>query len=353
MPDYCSFMVFRRREIDLVQSICTTAGWSTRSIHDPSEKFRFTESGIAEICQPDYLDELGPLRAVEEHGRLLVLNENQGDAANIIQLICAANIILEGTAPQYRYPQQGFEIPCVPAERDEIFERVFRTEAFYGVFLHRETLPVAVAIAAAAWSNSSIIYAIHKLAQSYMTESVTPHSMHPRHGQTFAKHTSDFASHVGTSVAINLAYSAIQELGLDVRSSSRNPRWLDKREFIWNPSVLADLEDRLEESGIERDRTIDWMIRGEKSEVEVHPLRPTLAEYSDGETIRDRELSLPDAINSCEYLRNFMTAHAFSSSTPRLGPYEVYNTQQVARFLILSKCGLWNVWTEELRTRYG
>ena len=78
-----------------------------------------------------------------------------------------------------------------------------------------------------------------------------------------------------------------------------------------------------------------------------------LTEYSDGVEVRDRKVSLPDAINFCEFLRNTMTAHAFSSKTQRLGPYEVYNVQQVARFLILSKCNLWNTWTEELRKRYN
>ena len=170
--------------------------------------------------------------------------------------------------------------------------------------------------------------------------------------QVFQKHSSEFSSHVGTSIAINLAFSAIQELGLDVKSNSQNPRWLDKEKFIWNPDVLKNLKNRLEDTGIDPDRSIDWVVRGEKSEVDVHPIRDTLTEYSDGAEVRDLELSLPDAINACEYLRNFMTAHAFSSSTPLLGPYEVFNTQQVARFLTLSKCGLWNVWTDELKARH-
>ncbi len=73
-----------------------------------------------------------------------------------------------------------------------------------------------------------------------------------------------------------------------------------------------------------------------------------LAEHSDGHKVRDVTVSLPDAIHACSYLRNFMTAHAFSSNTPRLGPYEVFNVQSVARRLILSNCKLWNVWTDDL-----
>lgn len=117
--------------------------------------------------------------------------------------------------------------------------------------------------------------------------------------------------------------------------------------------MLGKLKTRLTGAGIDPDRTIDRVVRGDKSEVEVHPIRDSLAAYSDGGEVRDLELSLPDAINRCEHLRNFMTAHAFSSSSPLLGPYEVYNTQQVARFLLLSKCGLWNVWIDELKARYS
>ncbi len=352
MRSFCSFLVFRPNEIDLIQSVCAEANWSTRSIPDPSTRFKFTTSGVSEVIKADALAHLGAIRGEEEYGRLLVLEGEQSEADNIIQLICAANLILEGFADQYSPPSHGFEIPNEPTKREEIFRCLFRTQGYFEKFLHRETLPVAVAVAAKAWTNSRLIYAIHKLAQSYTTESVTPHSMHPHYGQSFEKHTSEYSSHVKTSVAINLAYSAIQEIGLDVRASRDNKRWLDNKAFVWNPKVLNDIKARLEKSGIDCDRTIDWIVRGEKSEVDVHPTRDTPGMFSDGEMIRDREMSLPDAINACEYLRNHMTAHAFSRSTPLLGPYEVYNTQQVARLLILSKCGLFNVWTEDLVARH-
>ncbi len=80
--------------------------------------------------------------------------------------------------------------------------------------------------------------------------------MHPKHGQVFQKHSPDFSAHVGTSIAINLAYSAIQELGLDVRSSSKNPRWLDKKRFVWNPDVLEDLNESIEQLQADLDEWI-------------------------------------------------------------------------------------------------
>lgn len=352
MPSFCSFLIFKPDEIGLVRSICAEAGWSAHGIVDPSRRYKFTTSGVGEVSQASALPDFSDLGDGEKYGQLLVFETGQDETDNIIELIRAANLVIEGFPNRFNLSGRGFEIPDDPTEREKIFELIFRKAGYFEQFTFRQTLLVAVAVAARAWSDSGLIYAIHKLAQSIMTESVSPHSMQPRFRQVFQKHSSNFSSHVGTSVAINLAYSAIQELGLDVKSSSQNPRWSDNKKFVWNPAVLEKLKTRLKDAGIDPDGTIDWIVRGEKSEVEVHPIRDSFAVQSDGGDVRDLELSLPDAINSCEYLRNFMTAHAFSSSTPLLGPYEVYNTQKVARFLTLSKCGLWNVWTDELTTRY-
>ena len=207
--------------------------------------------------------------------------------------------------------------------------------------------PVGVAVAANAWLDRRTVYAIHKLAKSYEIEAITPWSAHPRYGQIFEKHSGEFSDHVRSSIAINLAFSAIEELNLQINSSREKPRWLDK-EFTWNPPVLMDITSRLEKAGINLDRTVDWIARGDETELAIQPARARFSAYGDGQIVRDIELSLPDAIHACSYLRNFITAHAFGKETPRLGPYEVYNVQQVARFLVLSKCGLFNVWADDL-----
>jgi hypothetical protein len=177
--------------------------------------------------------------------------------------------------------------------------------------------------------------------------------MHPRYKQAFQKHSTDFSAHVGTSVAINLAFSAIQELDLDVKASREKPRSIGKGTFSWNPEVLGPFEERLRKAGIDPGITFDWVTRGDQTEVGIYQMLDAPSDHSDGSDVRDRRVSLPDAITFCEYLRNTMTAHAFSNDTPRLGPYEVYNVQQVARLLILSKCNFWNTWTDDLRTRFG
>ena len=166
--------------------------------------------------------------------------------------------------------------------------------------------------------------------------------MHPRYGQAFEKHTDEFTSHVGSSIAINLAYSAIEELGLTVRASDQKPRFL-KGTNDWNPEVLEPFLRRLSKSNIERDAAIDWITRGAPTELQEFAGIGEASDYSDGGKIRDSKISLPYAIQFCEYLRNQLTAHSFKGGTERLGPYEVYNCQNVARFLLLKRCGMFNV----------
>jgi hypothetical protein len=352
MPEFCSFLVFRPDEIDLMHSICAAANWSTRDIPDPSMRYAFFERGMSELHQASALKDIGIRREGQEGGRLLLLESEQTEADNIIQLVCAANVILEGFPFVKSPPTCGFELSDDEADREITFENLFRSDGLFQWFTYRHTLPVAVAIAAEAWRDKKLVYAIHKLASSYETECVTPWSMHPRSGQVFEKHTDDFASHVGTSVAINLAYSAIEELDLGVKASSENRRNIEGTPY-WRPEFLEQFKERLQKAGLDPDTKIDWVARGGETEIPIYQMIGALSDHSDGADIRDRQVPLPDAINFCEYLRNKMTAHAFSSQTKRLGPYEVYNVQQVARFLILSKCNLWNTWIEGLRRRYN
>lgn len=347
MPSYCSFLVFRPDEIDLVLSICSGKGLNVNSITDPSTKYRFSAGGVSEVSQasalkPDFTGELG---------RVLLLEEDESTTDNFIQLVFASNVVLEGFPERGTPATSGFQLDDDPDKREALFENVFRSDGFFQRFIWRETLPSAVALAAHAWGEKKLIYAIHKLAQSYETESVTPHSMHPRYAQAFEKHTDEFTSHVGSSIAINLAYSAIEELGLTVQASSENPRFLPGTKSDWNPKVLEPFQERLSQSNIEQDATIDWITRGAATELEAFAGIGEASEFSDGGKIRDNKVTLPYAIQFCEYLRNQLTAHSFKQETERLGPYEVYNCQNVARFLLLKRCRMFNVWTKDLKSR--
>ncbi|RWK65607.1 hypothetical protein [Mesorhizobium sp.] len=347
VPSFCSFLVFEPSQTELVMSLCRGTGWNVRFIPDPSKRYKFHKSGHSEVAQPRALADFGSLGEGETHGQLLVVEAERTEANNIIQLIRAANVVVEGFPDQKYGNPSGFGIPDDASEQSSIFKDIFQTNGFFELFSFKMERPVAVAMAVNAWSDRRIVYAIHKLSKSYETEAITPWSAHPRYGQIFEKHSGEFSDHVRSSIAINLAFSAIEEMNLQVNSSREKPRWLDDK-YTWNPIVLKDIKSRLEKVGINPERTVDWVVRGDETELTIQPARDRFSDYGDGQKVRDIEFPLPDAIHACSYLRNFMTAHAFGKETQRLGPYEVYNVQQVARFLILSICGLFNVWTRNL-----
>jgi hypothetical protein len=61
-----------------------------------------------------------------------------------------------------------------------------------------------------------------------------------------------------------------------------------------------------------------------------------------GDEVRDKTLTFPEAIHNASYLRNFIAAHKFNELTQYISPYDVFNTQNLARILILRKYGFWS-----------
>ncbi|MFD1330321.1 hypothetical protein [Mycoplana ramosa] len=349
VPNFCSFMIFESSQTELVGRMCKEAEWDVRFIPDPSTRFQFyPEGGVCELSNTNFVAKYGGLRDGAAYGQLLVIQAGEADATNIVNLIQASSDVQEGF-PDATVHSSVLEIPDDPSEQVSLFENVFKKPGFFERFSFKAERPIAVAMATRAWADRRTSYAIHKLSRSYQTEAVTPWSLHPRRGQIFDKHSNLLSDHVTSSIAINLAYSAIEELDLGIKSSVKKPRWIDNASHTWNPDVLQDIESRLEQVGITPDRGLEWIIRGEPTEVVMEPVRPQLRCQTADEIVRDVRYTFPDAIHACSFLRNFKTAHAFSRDTPRIGPYEVYNVQQVARSLILSKCGLWGVSAANLR----
>jgi hypothetical protein len=135
-----------------------------------------------------------------------------------------------------------------------------------------------------------------------------------------------------------------------VKSDAKKWRFLDPVTAEWNPLVLEDIKKRLAEAGVNPEHKVYWILRGDESisETAIKPTLGTPAPYSDSQVVRDLELTLPEALHFCSYIRNIMTAHKLREVSAYLGPYDVHNVQSVARLLILSKCGVWNVCAHDL-----
>ena len=203
---------------------------------------------------------------------------------------------------------------------------------------------IGVEAAARAWGNSGAEYALLKYRFSLERDWFTPHSAAPRHRDIFAYKYDDPRSQVNAAFAIVAAYSVIEELGLEVRSSQKKPRFLKDSGNAWNPEVLDDINARLEAAGIPADSTVGWLWRGSRTDVEreIDPKLGKQAEWNRRFGTRDRMLALADAIHYVSWLRNYIAAHKLRAIATEVSPYEVHNAQMVARRVLLGFLGLWN-----------
>lgn len=140
--------------------------------------------------------------------------------------------------------------------------------------------------------------------------------------------------------AVTLAYSAIEELGLELRASQKNPSKMP--DGAWNPSVKADLENRLQMSGIDLSDTHISTQRGPKTRIEKKRPPPSAGKpnWSRG-NVRDVNVWLIDALALASWLRSSTTTHRFSDTARSLTVYDAHNVQSLARHLIMEKFGFW------------
>ena len=267
---------------------------------------------------------------------LLLVCEDSEFADNFLSLIHAG--ILLG------YPiNLNFTPISSTSEANSIDSSLLRHKPMHKCFTYHENVGYGCLIARRAWMKTDVRYAIHKWHLSIDLDSFTPHSANPRHKQVFPTKYPDDTYHVKAAYAVNAAFSVIEELGLEVRSSQQKPRFTGDGKDTWNPKVFDNLKKRLSTIGIDPNEDFDWVVRGTERAIEK-VLKPTLGKaspWANGDDIRDRTLSIADAIHYASLVRNFISAHKFHSLIGELGPYDVFNIQSIARRLILSSLGVW------------
>jgi hypothetical protein len=185
-----------------------------------------------------------------------------------------------------------------------------------------------------------LTYALHKLALSYQSSSPHMMDLHPGESpRVYGIHT-DPIYHVYLANAITLAYSAIEELGIEIRASQRRPSKMP--DGGWNPIVKADLEARLQRSGIDISSTTIWTLRGPKTRIEKIRPPPSAGRpsWSRG-SVRDVNIQLIDALALASWLRSWTTTHRFTKTARSLTVYDAHNVQSLARYLIMEKLGFW------------
>ena len=196
-------------------------------------------------------------------------------------------------------------------------------------------------------------YALEKYKVSLELLSFTPQSADPKYGQVFDHYAYEKRNHTRAAFAVITAFSAIEELGLEIRSSAKNPRFINNTEGEWNPKVLKNILKRLNKKGINDTDTFDWIFRGEQTEIEKN-IKPYFGIDSEwikyGENVRDKTLTYPEALHNASYLRNYIAAHKFKELTQFISPYDVFNVQMLTRKLILESLGMWDIMLDRNKT---
>lgn len=200
-------------------------------------------------------------------------------------------------------------------------------------------LHFAIIVAARASHQRKHQYALFKMRLSYLLCSVHVIDLDPSHWWPGRAVTHYASHHVAAASAIQSAYSAIEEIGLEIRASADNPSKVHGR---WNPKVLDDLRHRLRRSRIDLSESIIWHKRDTPTLVERRfpPESIKKAAWAGGK-IRDVEMQIEDAILYASRLRSKVTAHRLPRIAASLTHYDVTNVQHVARRLILESLGCW------------
>ena len=269
---------------------------------------------------------------------LIIVAENEGIAEDVLSTI-KGGILL--AYPDFNNRPFTVDINNV----DEYSSELYADEVFRNYYKQIDRIGFGCCVLKKAYGITELQYAIEKFKLSLKINSITPHSANPKYGQIFEHYDLDKSYHTSGAFAIIAAFSVIEELGLEIRSSPEKPRFLNREEGKWNSEVLEDIKNRLRKIGITEDETFDWIYRGDKTEIEksFKPYFGRSSNWADYKEVRDKTLSFPEAIENASYIRNYISSHKFKDLTQYISPYDIFNVQSLARNLILRSLGLWKV----------
>ncbi|NOW94760.1 hypothetical protein [Mucilaginibacter sp. SG564] len=278
---------------------------------------------------------------------VLILAESEAMAENVFSLMYSSSLLA--------YPDK-YKIKSTSGLREVRNSETidFIGSSFGDYFIRNEYLYIGVLILLKSWGSPSNLYSIEKYEVTLGLDSFTPHSANPIYGQVFDNFNPSYHYHVIASYAIICAFSIIEEIGLEIRSSATKQRFIKEgASSVWNPVIYNETDDRLKEVGLSASYNFPWVERGAETEVQKD-IKPKFGApaYPGHPEIRDVNMELIEAIHRCSYIRNFIAAHKFKMLTQFISPYDVYNVQCVSRLLLVHKLGLWNnllTWRDDIK----
>ena len=276
---------------------------------------------------------------------LLIETYSPGKAKQILDLIYACWVVLNGCDYIGYDLHDLYNLDLITLdEKPNIFPQKMWSDEIYDAGI----------MATKASFRDSYVYAIQKLCFSYQTYGAAPIDLDPHQGNL---PTPNLAKPFPPSIRIRIAdaivsaYSAVEELGLDIHASGNDP--LKDKRGNWLPEKREEMISRLKQASINVDETFIWDLRGGRKCIEekkVFTQRGKKSPWSFGLHVRDEEIELVDAIDRASFLRSQIASHKFSSTKSGkkklikvLSIYDVANVQFLARRLILESLKLWRV----------
>lgn len=272
---------------------------------------------------------------------IIIISSGQTSAQKAIGLIHAAMVLL------CHNPILTNQFWTIANAQDE--RRLIRNGQQPNCQYAADNLPIGCLIAKRASYKRNIAYALHKFVLSCQIYSPDLRSLDP--GENYHYTLSQFVDdHVRFAFAIIAAYSIIEELGLEVRTTKEHPQSSVNGE--WDETVKAELEERLKASKISLAELIPWHLRGSPTQLErlKQPKSQGRSVWARGQ-IRDCEMNICDAISYASWLRSSVSSHKLArgakTRSDALSPYDVANVQHLARRLLLENLGFWpSPWLE-------
>ncbi|MCK4822059.1 hypothetical protein KA005_40225, partial [bacterium] len=265
---------------------------------------------------------------------IIIYAKSIGRAQYVANLILAAHCLYSGDLIT------SDTIPIFPNRAkttDEIAEQLIAGGRGHLGVMH---LPVSCLIASKASQKLAYQYAIFKYLLSSRTIPLSGLALDPAGDWVPGKTVSELPEeHVLNAYAIILCYSVIEELSFEIRATTSVPSKIDGQ---WNPTVKQDLENRLDNAGINLSDRILWHLRDTPTNIERRR-RPKSLQRTEWAhfKVRDSYLDVIDAIDYSSWLRSKVSAHRLSRLSKSLTIYDVANVQHLARRLLLETLGFW------------
>jgi hypothetical protein len=267
--------------------------------------------------------------------RVSVQAKSRLTAQRVFHLLIASLNILDGS----NFYEPSFDL-AIPRNRKQLED--LEPSDLLGLEFNdaRSSVALGCEVAAAVSRKRVFTYTAFKLCTSYGLASTHWKNLHPRyHPKTFGTSVSP-RDHVLMASAITLAYSAIEELQLEPRSIAGKP--VKTVAGGWDEKALKNLMDRLQRAGVNVQSPIVWNRRGSKTRIHKADRAANGAKqpWTRG-IVRDRAVSIEDALLEASWLRSKCATHKYQKSTSSISMYDVTNVQHLARRLLLERCRIW------------